>query len=196
MISKENLNQFSVLGFLGVVGLQALIFCIDFLNFLGIRGAFLSRCSSFLGIVQWLAFLALAGIYGLMFLTSRDIMDAGLCGTLGLAAVVPFLFTFLFRGVALRMAMVRTVGLVEILINVVCSLYFLVLALRVRTKNQMFMLLCGCAFVFLVFNPIVILIFYRLRISFLYKLVVLAISLGKLVCAGIAFLAAKTSNQA
>ena len=94
------------------------------------------------------------------------------------------------------MAMVRTVGLVEILINVVCSLYFLVLALRVRAKNQMFMLLCGCAFVFIVFNPIIIYIFFRLRIAFLYKLVVLAVSLGKLVCTGIAFLAAKTSNQA
>jgi hypothetical protein len=136
-----------------------------------------------------LVFPALAALgFLVMWLCKRDFIDlvtGGAVGVSALLALAAFLFNIPVAGTVLG-----------ILLTIIGSLYYLVLALRAKSNAPLLALLLICAFIYTLGIDIFIgtELYFRLSFKFPGWLLSIVFALGSIVCHTLCFLQAKSEE--
>ena len=143
MFSAEDLKKLSVLGFLGYAGMSVVILFMELFHFSGL--VFLAE------LARLLILLAIGFLFLMLFIKEHNTMDLALGGAILFGTCISFLAALIG---------ISNIYFVAAFTEFFNSLFFLVLAVRVRPKNQMFFLLCVCAFLYCAFaGPFVAVLF-------------------------------------
>ena len=154
-------KQITKLGFIGYFALKLLGFILSYV---------FGRYSAFVSILTFLSHLCLlaaAGGFGIMWLADRETIDLLSAGAVGVAAVLCLIQTLCYF-LMVRTSVSSSFGyhiinfftgayyprnwLSSILLSILCSGFYAVLAVRIFGENRMIGLLLICAFLYAMFG--------------------------------------------
>ncbi len=180
MINYQNGKKLVTVGFAFSLIIVLLNVAITFFGniIMGGIGGYLSSILDIISIFSFLSVCLTAGGFGIMWLSSREMLDLAPAALLALSAVAGF---FLTRILGFNYAFSNLIT------GALSAALYLVLAIRVKDKNRMLFLLFGCAVLF----RVIITLFYIFMPGIPSFIVYLIAGAGNIVCAALCFLASR-----
>ncbi len=172
-INKENGKKIAVLSFAARVIVYVLVALCTLFSF--------NKLGNFIGDLSVLVLLALTAGFVFIWLETRDVLDLVAAGSLSISAILSILSFF---DVNLSIGSV----IISFIISAVLNAYFVVIALKLREKNQKLALLALIAYAFTIFGSWLFFDILFLGIGLPFWLAATLYYLGLAACNGIGLL--------